>query len=510
MTKYREILRLRSMGFSQNDIAASCQMSKKTVNKVLKLANEHNLCWPLEERLTDREIDKIIHPNGNEARKTTDRKLPDFDHVKSELLRNGVNKKLLWAEYLEECKLENAKPLMYSQFCHYILQDERVRRATMHINRKPGEQIEVDWAGDPAYVIDPETGERKKAFVFVGVLNYSMYAYAEAFPDEKQKSWNDAHIHMFEFFGGVSKMLVPDNCKTAVVHNRKHEDELNSSYQELAEHYGTAIIPARVRAPKDKASAEGTVGNVSTWIVAALRNEEFFSIGELNCAIRKKLEEYNERPFQKKEGSRKRLFDQEERTFLLPLPRTRYENASWRSLSVQFNYHVCVDGNFYSVPFGFIGKKVDVRETDSIVEIFDDGNRIASHAKLLNCKGKYNTLAVHMPEKHQKFLEWDGDRFRNWARKIGYSVLTVIERVLASKPIEQQAYKACMAILSLAKDYTDASLEAACERVISFGVTPTFKNIQNLLAANGDRARKSSERPRGITRGAEYYRREND
>jgi len=510
MTKYREILRLRSLGLSQNDIATSCSVSKKTVNRVLKLAKEHNLCWPLEESLSDKEIDKIIHPNGNEARKNTDRKLPDFEHIKNELLRNGVNKKLLWAEYLEECKIQESKPLMYSQFCHYILRDERIRRATMHVNRKPGEQIEVDWAGDPAYIIDSETGELRKAFVFVGVLNYSRYAYAEAFLDEKQKSWNDAHIHMFEFFGGVSKVIVPDNCKTAVVHNRKYEDELNSSYQELAEHYGTAIIPARVRSPKDKASAEGTVGNISTWIIAALRNEEFFSVSELNLAIRGKLSEYNEKPFQKKEGSRKELFDLEEKTFLLPLPRTRYESASWRSFTVQFNYHVCVDGNFYSVPFGFIGKKVDVRETDSIIEIFDNGNRIASHARLHNCKGKYSTLAVHMPEKHQKFLEWDGDRFRNWARKIGPNTLTVIEQTLGGKPIEQQAYKGCMAILSLSKDYSDYGLESACERLLSFGVVPTFKNIQSLLVAKGEKSKESTDRPRGITRGADYYRRDND
>lgn len=510
MTKYREILRLRRLGLSQNDIASSCHVSKKTVNRVLKLAQEHNLRWPLEESLTDREIDKIIHPDGNTAKKTTDRKMPDFEHVKNELLRNGVNKKLLWAEYLEECRLQGAKPLMYSQFCHYILQDERVRRATMHINRKPGEQIEVDWAGDPAYIIDSETGEQKKAYVFVGVLNYSRYAYAEAFLDEKQKSWNDAHIHMFEFFGGVSKVLVPDNCKTAVLHNRKHEDELNSSYRELAEHYGTAIIPARVRTPKDKASAEGTVGNISTWIIAALRNEEFFSIDELNHAIRKKLVEYNEKPFQKKEGSRKGLFDLEERTFLLPLPRTRYENAFWRSFTVQFNYHICVDGNFYSVPFSFIGKKVDVRETNSVVEIFDNGNRIASHARLLGCKGKYSTSAIHMPEKHQKFLEWDGDRFRSWARKIGYSTLTVIERVLDSKPIEQQAYKGCMAILSLEKDYSGSALEMACERILAYGITPTYKNILNLLMANNEKKKGSTKQPQGITRGADYYRRNND
>lgn len=206
------------------------------------------------------------------------------------------------------------------------------------------------------------------------------------------------------------------------------------------------------------------------------------------------LVEYNEKPFQKKEGSRKGLFDLEERTFLLPLPRTRYENAFWRSFTVQFNYHICVDGNFYSVPFSFIGKKVDVRETNSVVEIFDNGNRIASHARLLGCKGKYSTSAIHMPEKHQKFLEWDGDRFRSWARKIGYSTLTVIERVLDSKPIEQQAYKGCMAILSLEKDYSGSALEMACERILVYGITPTYKNILNLLMSTQEQCTESPDK----------------
>ena len=201
----------------------------------------------------------------------------------------------------------------------------------MHINRKLGEQIEVDWAGDPAYISDPETGEPKKAFVFVGVLSYSHYADAETFEDEKQKSWVKAHVHMFEYFGGISKILVPDNCKTAVLHNRKFENELNKVYQELTEHYGTAIIPARVRTPKDKPAAEGSVGNISTWIIAALRNQTFFSLAELNFAIRKKLEEYNTKPFQKKACSRKSLFDQEEKQFLLPLP----ENAEYSTKFVR-------------------------------------------------------------------------------------------------------------------------------------------------------------------------------
>lgn len=334
MTKYREILRLRSLGLSQNDIASSCHVSKKTVNRVLKLAQEHNLRWPLEESLTDREIDKIIHPDGNTAKKTTDRKMPDFEHVKNELLRNGVNKKLLWAEYLEECRFQGAKPLMYSQFCHYILQDDRVRRATMHINRKPGEQIEVDWAGDPAYIIDSETGEQKKA------------------------------------------------CLS-----------------------NTTKSPSKRKRAAEK--------DCSTW---------------------------------KRERS------------------------------------------------SCIGKKVDVRETDSIVEIFDNGNRIASHARLLGCKGKYSTSAIHMPEKHQKFLEWDGDRFRSWARKIGYSTLTVIERILDSKPIEQQAYKGCIAILSLEKDYSGSALEMACERILAYGITPTYKNILNLLMSTQEQCTESPDK----------------
>ena len=204
---------------------------------------------------------------------------------------------------MEDCRANGDEPLMYSQFCYHIQQDEQKRRATMHINRKPGEQVEVDWAGDPATIIDPDTGEILKAYIFVGVMTYSQYAFVEAFLDMKQKSWITAHVHMYEFFGGVARILVPDNCKTAVVHNGGWKDQqINETYQEMAEHYGTAIIPARVRTPKDKPNAEGTVRNISTWITAALRNEQFFSLAELNRAIREKLKQFNRKLFQKKEG----------------------------------------------------------------------------------------------------------------------------------------------------------------------------------------------------------------
>ena len=257
MTKYREIIRLSGLGLSQTNIALSCNASKTTVNKVLKAAREQNLSWPLDPKLTDPVLGKLLFPDSK-AKPATSKRMPDYAHIRKELLRNGVNKKLLWTEYLEECRLSGDEPLMYSQFCYYIQQDEQKRRATMHINRKPAEQIEVDWAGDPAHIIDPDTGEILDAHIFVGVMTYSQYPYVEAFMDEKQPSWIAAHVHMYEYFGGVAKILVPDNCRTAVDHNKSWKDQrINAVYQEMAEHYGTAIIPARVRSPRDKAKCRG-------------------------------------------------------------------------------------------------------------------------------------------------------------------------------------------------------------------------------------------------------------
>ena len=356
----REIIRLTGLGFSQRNIMASCGVAQKTVVKVQKRARELNISWPLDESMTDTELQRLMF--SKESSVSQNKRIPDYDYIHKELLRNGVSKKLLWIEYMEDCRANGDKPLMYSQFCYHIQQDEQKRRATMHINRKPGEQVEVDWAGDPAAITDPDTGEILKAYVFVGVMTYSQYAYVEAFLDMKQKSWITAHVHMYEFFGGVARILVPDNCKTAVVHNGGWKDkQINETYQEMAEHYGTAIIPARVRTPKDKPNAEGTVGNISTWITAALRNEQFFSLAELNCAIREKLEQFNRRLFQKKEGSRLDLFLEDEKPLLVPLPATRFELSDWKTATVQFNYHISVDGMLYSIPYEYIKKKVDVQ-----------------------------------------------------------------------------------------------------------------------------------------------------
>ena len=513
MTKYREILRLSSLGLSQQNIANSCNVSKKTVNRVLKRAKELNISWTLDANDSDAVLAEKFFPSVKPV--VSNKRMPDFAYIRKELLRNGVSKKLLWTEYMEDCRANGEEPLMYSQFCYYIQKDEEKRRATMHINRKPGEQVEVDWAGDTATIIDPDTGEIIKAYIFVGVMTYSQYAYVEAFLDMKQKSWINAHVHMYEFFGGVAKILVPDNCKTAVIHNGGFKDQqINETYQEMAEHYGTAIIPARVRSPKDKPNAEGTVGNISTWITAALRNEQFFSLAELNRAIRAKLELFNQRLFQKKEGSRLSLFLGEELPLLAPLPATRFELSDWKTATVQFNYHISVDGMLYSVPFEYIKKKVDVRVTDSIIEIFYNHNRIASHRRLKGRIGQYSTITEHMPEDHQKYLEWNGDRFRKWAERIGINIYTVVNAILTSKPVEQQTYRSCMGLLKLTEKYSDVLLEEACRKALTYTASPSYKSIKNILATQSDKLISenktdipSTQKTHGITRGADYYRR---
>ena len=510
MTKYREILRLRSLKFSERNIARSAGVSRNTVKKVLTRADELNLSWPLDFGMTDNALEEIMFPKEKTA---TNRRMPDFDYIRKELMRNGVNKKLLWYEYMEECHQAGEEGLQYSQFCWYIQQDEQKRRATMHIPRKPGEQIEVDWAGDPAHITDPDTGEITDAWLFVGVMTFSQYAFVEAFINERTDNWIKAHTDMFAFFGGVTPMLVPDNCTTAVDHKEStwYTPKLNKTYYEMAEHYNVAILPARVRKPKDKPNAEGSVGVISTWITAALRNEQFFSLSELNTAIRDKLTAYNARKFQKKECSRLSLFLGEEKPLLAPLPATPFEIAEWKLATVQFNYHISVDKMFYSVPYQYIKNKVDVRITSTTIEVFYQHERIASHHRLYGRPGQYATIEEHMPPDHQKYLEWNGERFRKWAASIGTNTSKAVDAILTSGRVEQQSYRSCMGLLKLADKYSPARLEKACEKALCFTGKPSYKSIKNLLAVMKESPEDNHpeetipETPRGITRGARYY-----
>ena len=465
--------------------------------------------------MTDKDLEKVLFPNKGEF--NSGKRMPDFDYCRKELLKNGVTKKLLWTEYLEACKQANEEPLMYSQFCHALQKHEEKRRARMHIDRKPGQQIEVDWAGDPAHITDPDTGEVTDAWIFIGVLNYSQYTFAEAFINEKEQAWITAHVHMFEYFGGVTPIVIPDNAPTAVSHKESnwYSPKLVRVYHELAEHYNTAIIPARVRHPNDKPAAEGAVSHVSTWITAALRNEQFFSLIELNQAIKERLKVLNAHEYQKKEGSRAGIFLAEERPLLAPLPATRFELATWKQATVQFNYHIAVDKMYYSVPYQYIKTKVDVRLTEHMVEIFYNHERIASHRRLTGRPGQYSTLVDHMPKEHQQYLEWNGDRFRRWAKEVGPSTYQVVNSLLSSGRIEQQSYRACMGVMKLSQKHSALKLEAVCRKALKYSNAPSYKSIKNLfqtltkedlMAAMTDQsAQLEIKKSYALTRGEKYY-----
>jgi transposase len=507
MTNYREILRLHSQGLSQRSIAASCDCGKSTVQRTVTRAQERGITWPLPSSVTDEQLRQMLSESGESQ---SGYKEPDFERIHRELSKSGVTLSLLWNEYSTECRKNGDIPFMYTQFCKRYREYAVIHKATMHIERKPGEQMEVDWAGATMEISDNLTGGSIPAYIFVAVLPYSGYAYVEAFLSRNSENWIAAHANAYRHFGGSTRVLIPDNLKTGVDRVEKYTPVINKSYHEMAEHYGTAVIPARVRKPKDKSSVEGTVGNISTWVIAALRNWKCFTLQELNEAISEKLAEFNSRPFQKKPGSRQSVFAEYEQPLLQLLPDKPFELSEWKICIVSYNYHISADKMYYSVPCEYIKQKADVRLTRNTVEVFINGNRIASHVRKHGYAGQYSTLTEHMPEDHRKYTRWSSERFISWAKSIGDSTVAVIKAILASRKVEQQSYRTCMALLKLSDKYTAARLEAACKRALSYTTSPSFKSIQIILASNQDELpdetpQQDDSAEYGITRGSEYY-----
>ena len=504
MTDYRELLRLQSLGFNNSQIAASAGIARQTVITTLQRATVLGLNWQSAESLSDRELAKMLFPPASGK---GEYKMPDFEWIHREVSKPGVTLQLLWFEYSDKCRETGEIPYQLTQFKKHYREYTLKNKATMHIIRKPGELMEVDWAGQTAGIVDTDTGEIIEAYIFVASLPYSGYSYVEAFLDMQQESWIAAHVNAYNYFGGVTRILVPDNLKTGVIKRTKADIILNRSYQEMAEHYGTAVIPTRVKSPKDKATVEGIVGITSTYILAAIRNRRFFSLKELNASIRERLHTFNHKPFQKKDGSRATMFA-DERIHMLPLPKTPFEMASWKLATVSFNYHIEVDGQYYSVPFEYIKRKVDVRITRNTVEVFFDGSRICSHVRKHGKRGQYETQEAHMPPNHQQYVQWNGERFRQWAAKIGEHAVTVVETILATHKVEQQGYRACMALLKLSEQYSPERLEAACAKALFYTPRPTYKGIQTILKSGQDKPESpapASKCEHGFTRGADYY-----
>lgn len=506
MTNYREILRLKSLGINNSQIATSAGCTRRTVINVLKNAEQRGLRYSNIKNMSDRELASVLSGKGGTAR--LNYKMPDYDYVHKELAREGVTLGLLWIEYCETCRLSGEVPYQSTQFNKYYSDYVRKTNASMAIHRKPGESIEVDWAGNTFKIKNAISGNDIDTYIFVAVLSYSGYAYVEAFLSMEQENWIQGHIHAFNHFCGITRLVIPDNLKTGVTKNNKYETIINKSYNEMAEHYNTAIVPARVRKPKDKPNAEGTVRIIGTWIMAALRNEQYFSLSELNTGIKIKLKELNEMPFQKKEGSRRSMF-LEEKPYLIQLPKHPFELATWKVASVQNNYHIECQSIYYSVPYEYIGKKVDVRITKNVMEIFYEGLRICSHKKSDGYPSKYITEKSHMPQSHQNYGEWNSERFLNWAKKIGTSTEIVIKWMLSSFRVEEQSYKSCMALLKLSDKYSMIKLEAACSRALQFTPRPSLKTVQNILKSGQENLIIESEsdntHKHGFTRGAGYY-----
>jgi len=409
MVDYRELLRLEKLGYSRRQIASSTRSSHHTVKAVLDLAEANHVSWPLDDCVTNHDLDRLFHPERQQQENGYSE--PDYAYIHAELARPGVALTLLWSEYCERCNASGAKPYMSTQFSDKYRRWARLTKATMRIAHKPGEAMQVDWAGNTIPYYDSVTGAESAAYLFVSVLPCSCYAYVEACADMKLESWLLCHVHAYKYFGGVTRLLIPDNLKTGITTNTRYETVLNRSYQELAGHYGTAVVPARVRHPKDKSLAEGTVKYASTWIIAALRNEKFFSISEVREAVAERLEELNARPFQKREGSRHSAYLEEEQSFMFPLPSSPYEPAMWTQLKVGSDYLVSDGKNKYSVPFDMIGEEVQVRLTHTMVEIFFHGSRIASHQRSTKVLREPVVNPAHMPPEHRKYLTYNADDF---------------------------------------------------------------------------------------------------
>jgi transposase len=505
MRKIRETLRLHfDCGLGQRPIARCLDISRTTVGDYLRRAEAAGLGWPLPATLTDQQLYHQLFPPMIPV-SATGRTVPNCASLHTELKRKGVTLTLLWEEYLSE----HPQGYRYSQFCELYRQWARKLKLSMRQIHKAGEKLFVDYAGQTLPIVNPHTGEISEAQIFVAVLGASSYTFAEATLSQNLPDWLGSHRRAFEFFGGVPEIVIPDNLKSAVSKPCRYEPDLNPSYQDLAEYYGTAVIPARVRKPKDKAKAEVGVQIVERWILARLRNQTFFCLAEANAAIRRLLSDLNGRPFKKLPGCRKEAFETLDRPALKPLPAEAYTFSQWKKVRVGIDYHVEIDGHYYSVPFQLRGQQLDARITAGSIECFVQRKRVASHPRSFQ-KGRHSTVAAHMPKGHQDYADWTPERLIRWAAKTGPRTASLTEAILASRQHAQQAFRSAMGLMRLAKVYTPQRLEAACDLALDGGAT-SYKSVKSILSTGLDQQPRQQTLPisdpiaHDNIRGGHYY-----
>lgn len=481
MRKIKECLRLKwSCGLSHAQIAKALGLSKGVVTKYAQLAQAAGLDWEKVSALDETELQHRLTPSAKQKRGA--RPLPDWAIAHREMHKKGVTLQLLWEEYADANS--GVATYRYTQFCQLYHDYAATLKRSMRQVHRAGEKLFIDYAGPTVPLIDQTTGEISQAHIFVAVLGASNYTYACATARETQADWLHGLTGALDFIGGVPEMVVPDCPKALVADADRYEPRLNRAAQDCARHYGTVILPARPRYPQDKAKAEVGVQIVERWILARLRHRRFFNLPELNQAIRVLLIELNRRPFQKKEGCREEWFLLLDRPVLKALPTHPYEMATFKCCKVNIDYHVDIEGHYYSVPHSLVRQELEARITGATVELLFRGSRVACHARNTK-RGAHTTVAEHMPAAHRAHLEWSPQRLLDWAHDIGPNTHCIVERQLTGKPHPEMGYRACLGLLSLARQYGKERLEAACARAVSLGA-PNRRSVANILKAGLD------------------------
>ena len=476
MRKIKDILRLRhEAGLSYRGISQALNIGYGTVVDYLHRAKQAGLNWPIPTEMDERDLGRLLFPTQplTGQRRFTE---PDFPGIHQELKRKGVTKQLLWQEYRQQHPEDGYS---YAQFCHRYLEWLGCQQRSMRQLHRAGEKLFVDYCGPTLPVVNSETGEIRQAQVFVAVLGASNYTFACASWSQKQADWLNAHAQAFEFFGGVPEIVVPDNLKSAVRKTHRYEPDINPSYQQLAAHYQTAIVPARPYKPKDKAKAEVAVQIVERWIMAKLRHQAFFTLASLNQAIAFLLDDLNQRPFKKLPGTRRSQFEQLDKPVLRPLPTQPYQYTEIKQARVHIDYHIEYDKHYYSVPHHLVKQLVEVQATGNTVAIYSHGRRTASHPRSYR-QGAHSTCSEHMPRAHQAMQEWSPERFLRWAGDIGEETREVVRHLLQEKRHREQSYRRILALLSNAKKYGRDRLNKACGRALLIN-SPTRSSVESIL-----------------------------
>jgi len=509
MLKIKEILRLKCEAkLSNRKIARALKISHSVVNEYIKEFKQTGKTYLDTLSLTDKEILSLFKSTRDTKSKYP---LPNFVKVHKELRVPFVTLTLLHEEYINGCP--DGKGYGFTWFCNQYKAYTKKINPSMHLVHKAGEKIFIDFSGKTVDIINPKNGTITKAELFIAVLPSSGFAFVKAIASQKKRDFIDAHADMFEYFGGVSQLLVPDNLKSGVNKADNYDPDINPDYAAMARHYGTAIMPTRPYKPKDKAHVELAVKLVQRWIIARLRHFSFYSIEELNSEIKRLMPLYHNKVMKHLGCSRRELFEELDKPSLLPLPNTRYEYKEFKLLKVSKDYHIQLEHNFYSVPYQLIGKKVEVWFSAKIVTITYEGKAVATHPKLLH-KGQYSTKSEHMASSHKKYLEWSPGKIMNWGATIGSESAKLFKKIMDSRPHPEMGFRTCLGIINAYKKYQEKGYsEEHLEIISTIALSKHYYKVAQVKDLLKSYQPKDSDESASLValsthdniRGAEYY-----